>query len=156
MEETTFLFIKPDGVQRMLVGRMIARLEDKGLRLRGLKFMRISESLARKHYAIHQGKHFFEPLVRYVTASPIVAMAWAGPRAIETCRKMIGTTFGYKAEPGTIRGDFGISGAYNLIHASDSPETAQTELALFFKPEELVDWDPLVKPWIVDPRDVQG
>jgi nucleoside-diphosphate kinase len=156
MEETTLLIIKPDGVQRMLVGRIIARFEDKGLQLRGLKLMRITEPLARKHYAVHLGKPFFESLVKYVTSSPVVVMAWSGPRAIEACRKMIGATFGYKAEAGTIRGDFGISGAFNLIHASDSPEAVKDELPLFFRTDELVAWDSAIRPWAVDPRDLQA
>ncbi|MHC5038232.1 MAG: nucleoside-diphosphate kinase [Planctomycetota bacterium] len=153
MEEKTLIFIKPDGVQRMLVGRILSRFEDKGLVLRGLKLMQLTEALARKHYAVHEGKPFFEGLIQYVTSGPIVAMVWSGVRAIEVCRRIMGATFGWQADPGTIRGDFGISGSFNLIHGSDSPESAEVEIPLYFEPSELVEWDPAAKPWIYDIRD---
>lgn len=140
--ETTLLFVKPDGVQRGLVGRIVSRFEDKGLQLVGLKMMRLTEDLARRHYAVHEGKPFFPGLLRYVTSGPIVVMAWRGLRAIEVCRKLMGATFGHEAEPGTIRGDFGISGSFNLIHGSDAPASADKELALYFRPEELCSWEP--------------
>ncbi len=140
--ETTLIFVKPDGVQRGLIGRIITKFEEKGLQIVGLKMMKLSESLAKKHYSVHKGKPFYPGLIKYVTSGPIVALALRGPRAIETCRKLMGATFGYKAEPGTIRGDFGISGSFNLVHGSDSPEAAKTELALYFGKKELCDWKP--------------
>jgi nucleoside-diphosphate kinase len=153
MEEKTLIFIKPDGVQRMLVGRIIAKFEDKGLVLNGLKLMRLPEETARKHYAVHEGKPFYEGLIRYVTSGPIVAMVWSGVRAIEVCRSLMGATFGWKAAPGTVRGDFGISGSFNLVHGSDAPESAETEIPIYFEPNELVEWDPASKPWIYDVKD---
>ena len=153
MEEQTLILIKPDGVQRMLVGRILSRFEDKGLVLRGLKLMQLTEERARHHYAVHEGKHFFEGLIRYVTSGPIVAMVLSGVRAIEVCRSLMGATFGWEADPGTIRGDFGISGSFNLVHGSDSPDSAATEIPIYFEPNELVEWDPAAKPWIYDVKD---
>ena len=123
--ERTLLLAKPDAVQRGLVGRILARFEEKGLKLVGLKVMRITKELAEKHYAPHVDKPFYPGLVEYMTSSPIVAAAIEGPRAIEISRKLMGATFGWKAEPGTIRGDFGSSTAYNLVHGSDSAESAE-------------------------------
>ena len=153
MEESTLIFIKPDGVQRMLVGRIISKFEDKGLRLRGLKLLQLTRAKAEEHYAIHKGKPFYDGLIRYVTSSPLVAMIWSGVRAIDVCRKLMGATFGWKAEPGTIRGDFGISGSFNLVHGSDSPESAKTEIPIYFAASELVDWEPSVKSWVYDVKD---
>ena len=153
MEEQTLIFIKPDGVQRMLVGRILSRFEDKGLVLRGLKLMRLTEERARQHYTVHEGKPFFEGLIQYVTSGPIVAMVLSGVRAIEVCRSLMGATFGWKADPGTIRGDYGISGSFNLVHGSDSPDSAATEIPIYFKNDELVEWDPAAKPWIYDMKD---
>jgi nucleoside-diphosphate kinase len=153
MEEKTLIFIKPDGVQRMLVGRILSRFEDKGLVLQGLKMLQLTEKQARKHYAVHEGKPFYEGLIGYVTSGPIVAMVWSGVRAIEVCRSLMGATFGWQAAPGTIRGDFGISGSFNLVHGSDSPESAATEIPIYFEEGELVEWDPANKPWIYDVKD---
>ncbi len=153
MEEKTLIFVKPDGVQRMLVGRILSRFESKGLVLQGLKMMQLTEAKAREHYAVHEGKPFYEGLIQYVTSGPIVAMVFSGVRAIEVCRTLMGATFGWQAQPGTIRGDFGISGSFNLIHGSDAPESAAKEIPLYFSPEELVDWAPASKPWIYDLED---
>jgi nucleoside-diphosphate kinase len=140
--ERTLVLIKPDAVQRRLVGRILARFEQKGLQIVALKMMAISEELARRHYAAHEGKPFYEPLIRFVTSGPTVALLLEGKRAIEVVRRMMGATFGPDAEPGTLRGDFAVSNRYNLVHGSDSPEAAAAETALFFAPAELVDWTP--------------
>jgi nucleoside-diphosphate kinase len=151
--ERTLLLVKPDGVQRGLVGRILGRFEEKGLKLAGLKVMRISPDLAARHYAPHAGKPFYEGLVAYMTASPVVAAVLEGPRAIETTRKLMGATFGWKAEPGTIRGDFSNSTAFNLVHGSDSPESANREIELFFKKDELADYARALDAWMVSEDD---
>ena len=148
--ERTLIILKPDALQRGLVGKIITRFEEKGLQLVGLKFQMITEELAAQHYAPHKGKPFYEPLVRFMTSSPVVVMALQGKGAIDVCRKMMGATFGFKAEPGTIRGDYGVSSSFNLIHGSDSPESAKAELALWFKPEELVTYDLANRVWTYD------
>ncbi len=151
--ERTLLLAKPDAVQRGLVGRILARFEEKGLKLVGLKVMRITKDLAEKHYAPHVGKPFYPGLVEYMTSTPIVAAAIEGPRAVEVSRKLMGATFGWEAEPGTIRGDFGSSTAYNLVHGSDSAESAEKELALFFTDAELVEYERSLDPWLVSDDD---
>jgi len=148
--ERTLIILKPDAVQRGLCGQIIDRFERKGLQIVGMKMMQISLALAETHYAMHKGKPFYDGLLKFMTASPVIVIAIAGKGAIDICRKMMGATFGFKAEPGTIRGDFGVSSAFNLIHGSDSPESAARELGLFFKADELVDWAPLVQGWIYD------
>jgi len=140
--EKTLILLKPDAVKRRLIGRILSRFEDKGLRVAGMKLMQISKELAAKHYADHQGKPFYDGLVDFMTSDPVVAMAIEGPKAIEVCRAMMGATFGFKADPGTIRGDFGISNQFNLVHGSDSPESAQRELELFFPGGEgILPWE---------------
>ena len=148
--ERTLIIFKPDAVQRGFCGEILARFEKKGLQIAGMKLMRISQQLAQTHYESHQGKPFYEGLVKFMTSSPVVVLALQGKDAITICRKMMGATFGSKAEPGTIRGDFGVSNSFNLIHGSDSPEAAQRELGLFFKPDELVDWTPAIQGWVYD------
>lgn len=148
--ERTLIILKPDAVQRGLVGQIIARFENKGLQIVGSKLMRIPQQTAETHYEPHKGKPFYSGLVKFMTSSPVVVLALAGKDAIAIARKMMGATFGSKAEPGTIRGDFGVSNSFNLIHGSDSPEAAQRELGLFFKPEELLDWTPASQAWIYD------
>ena len=130
--ETTLIILKPDAVQRGLMGRIISRFEDKGLQVVGCKLMTISRDLASKHYESHKGKPFYDGLVNFMTSSPVLVMALRGVGAIAISRKMMGATFGSNAEPGTIRGDFGVSNSFNLIHGSDSPEAAQREMELFF------------------------
>jgi len=148
--ETTLIILKPDAVQRGLMGRIISRFEDKGLQVVGCKLMRISRDLASTHYESHKGKPFYDGLVRFMTSSPVLVMALRGVGAIAISRKMMGATFGSGAEPGTIRGDFGVSNSFNLIHGSDSPESAQRELSLFFAEGELLEYDRAVEGWVYD------
>jgi len=148
--ERTLIILKPDAVQRGLAGEIITRFEKKGLQVVGLKLMRIPQTLAETHYAPHKGKGFYEGLVKFMTSSPVVVLALAGKDSIAIARSLMGATFGSKAAPGTIRGDFGVSNSFNLIHGSDSPEAAQRELGLFFKPEELIDWTPASLIWVYD------
>jgi len=147
--QTTLILLKPDALHRGLAGRVLTRFEEKGLKLVGLKLMTMSQELAAQHYAEHVGKPFYEGLVSFMTASPLLAVALQGPDAIAVSRRMMGKTFGIEAEPGTIRGDFGCSKSFNLIHGSDSPESAARELALFF-PEGLEDWQPVSAAWLWD------
>jgi len=146
--ERTFLAIKPDGVQRGLVGEIIRRFETKGFTLVGLKFLQVSRELAQQHYDVHRERPFFPSLVEFITSGPVVAMVWEGDGVIAAARKIIGATNPLTAEPGTIRGDFGINIGRNLIHGSDAPETAVREVSLWFKDEELVTWQPHLTPWL--------
>lgn len=150
MLERTLIILKPDAVQRALVGKIMSRFEEKGLQLVGMKMLMITPELAAQHYAPHLGKPFYEPLVRFMTSAPVIVMCLQGKGAIDVARKMMGATFGFKAEPGTIRGDFGVSSTFNLIHGSDSPESAKSELALWFKPEELTNYDLANRVWTYD------
>lgn len=152
MAERTLIIIKPDAVQRHLAGRIIARFESKGLKLVAAKFMRISEELARRHYAAHRDKPFFEPAVTFMSSAPSLLMVWEADGVVDMARKMIGSTFGYDAQPGTIRGDFGCSQRYNLIHGSDSSESAEKEIGLFFTPDEIVNYNLADSPWLYSPR----
>ena len=152
--QTTLIILKPDAVQRGLCGEVLHRLERKGLQLVGMKMMTVPQDLAKTHYAEHEGKPFFEGLLKFVTSSPVIVLAVRGVNAIAVCRKLIGSTNGQKAEPGTIRGDFGMSGGYNLIHGSDSPESAERELELWFKPDELSDYTLTRDQWTYDPSDL--
>ena len=148
--QTTLVIVKPDGVQRRLVGRILSRFEEKGLQIAGAKFMKIPLETAKKHYKPHEGKPFYPGLVQYMTSSPVLVLALRGKNAIAVVRKMMGATFGSKAEPGTIRGDFAISDGYNLVHGSDGEESAAFELSLFFQPGEVVDWSPADTAWVYD------
>ncbi|HLG28675.1 MAG TPA: nucleoside-diphosphate kinase [Candidatus Brocadiales bacterium] len=148
--QKTLIIIKPDAVQRRLIGDIIKRFEDKGLQILGLKMMCISESLARQHYSIHKGKDFYEPLIRYVTSGPVVLVALKGKNVIEVTRKMMGTTFGADAQPGTIRGDYAVSNRFNLIHGSDSESSAEKEINTFFATTELVEYEAMDLSWIYD------
>ncbi|GCE58098.1 nucleoside-diphosphate kinase [Microcystis aeruginosa] len=148
--ERTFLMIKPDGVQRNLVGEIIQRFEAKGFTLVGLKMIQVSSELAEKHYAVHKERPFFPSLVDFITSSPVVAMVWQGEGVIASARKIIGATNPLNAEPGTIRGDFGISVGRNLIHGSDGPDTAKDEVSLWFSDAELANWTPAITPWVVE------
>jgi nucleoside-diphosphate kinase len=149
--EKTLIILKPDCVQRRLIGRILQRFEDKGLTLAGMKLMQITRALAEQHYAVHQGKPFYPGLIEYITCGPVVVMVVAGPNAISISRKLMGKTFGYEAEPGTIRGDFGSSRTYNLVHGSDSPESAAAEIALYFRPDELLDYLPVDHTFVLKP-----
>jgi nucleoside-diphosphate kinase len=148
--ERTLIILKPDAVQRGLCGQILDRFEKKGLQIVGLKFVRIGQALAETHYGPHKGKAFYDGLVKFMTSSPVVVVALEGKDVLAISRKMMGATFGSKAEPGTIRGDFGVSNSFNLIHGSDSAESATRELGLFFKPEELIEWKPAGMGWIYD------
>jgi len=148
--ETTLIILKPDAVQRGLCGRIISRFEEKGLQVVGCKMMTISQDLAATHYESHQGKPFYDGLVRFMTSSPVVVLALRGVGAIAISRKLMGATFGSNAEPSTIRGDFGVSNSFNLIHGSDSPEAAERELGLFFEAGDLQDFDRAVDQWVYD------
>lgn len=148
--ERTLIIFKPDAVQRGLCGQILSRFENKGLQIAGLKFMKIPASTAETHYAPHKGKPFYEGLVKFMTSSPVVVVVLQGKNAIAIARKMMGATFGSNAEPGTIRGDFGVSNSFNLIHGSDSAESAARELSLFFKSDELLDWTPTIQSWVYD------
>jgi nucleoside-diphosphate kinase len=148
--ERTLIIFKPDAVQRGLCGQILSRFEQKGLQLIGMKLMKIPAQLAETHYELHKGKPFYPGLVKFMTSSPVIVLALAGKDAINIARKMMGKTFGSQAEPGTIRGDFGVSNSFNLIHGSDSPESATRELGLFFKSDELIDWTPASQGWVYD------
>jgi nucleoside-diphosphate kinase len=147
--ETTFIMVKPDGVQRGLVGKIVARFEAKGFRLMGMKMMKISQEMAQTHYGEHQGKPFFQELVDFITASPVVAMAWEGDQAIDLCRTLMGATRAEEAAPGTIRGDFAQYTGKNLVHGSDSTESARRELEIFFQPEDLISYKLDGTHWVL-------
>jgi nucleoside-diphosphate kinase len=153
MLERSLILLKPDALQRRLAGRILSRFEEKGLQLVGLKLMRITPALAERHYEAHKAKPFYPGLVRFMTSSPIVALVFEGKDVVNIVRKLVGKTFGPEAEPGTIRGDFGSSRSFNLIHASDAPDTAKREVELFFKPEELQEWKPADFEWVYDVKD---
>lgn len=146
--ERTLILVKPDGVQRGLIGEIINRFERRGLKLIGMKFMQMSEELARQHYAVHEGRPFYEGLVSYITSGPVVAMAWEGNEAILAARNTIGSTKPVEAAAGTIRGDLGMEVGRNLVHGSDSPENGLKEVSLFFNEDELVEWDRVTESWI--------
>ena len=146
--ERTLIILKPDAVQRRLVGRIIQRFEDKGLVIVGMKFLHLARALAERHYAPHKGKPFYPGLIDYITSGPVIVMVLQGERGIEIARMLMGPTFGYEAAPGTIRGDYSSGRTYNLVHGSDSAETAATEIALFFKDDELIDYAPAGSEWV--------
>ena len=148
--ERTFIMIKPDGVQRNLVGEVIKRFETKGFTLVGMKFMSVSRELAEKHYGVHKERPFFGSLVEFITSSPVVAMVWEGEGVVAGARNIIGATNPLSAAPGTIRGDLGVSIGRNIIHGSDAIETAQSEIALWFGDGELVSWQPAATSWLYE------
>lgn len=148
--ERTLVILKPDAIQRRLAGRILARFEAKGFTLAAVRLLHVSEEMARKLYAVHEGKPFCESLVGFITRCPVIAVVVEGERVIEVARKMMGATFGYEAEPGTIRGDFGVSNQYNLIHGSDSPESAEREIPLFFSPDEIHSYRLADADWLRD------
>jgi nucleoside-diphosphate kinase len=148
--ETTLIILKPDAVQRGLMGRIISRFEDKGLQIVGAKMMRIGPELAATHYVDHRGKPFYDGLVRFMTSAPVLVLAVRGVRAIEISRRMMGATFGSDAEPGSIRGTFGVSNSFNLIHGSDGPEAAARELSLFFAEGEILEHERAIEGWVYD------
>ena len=146
--ERTLVIVKPDGVQRGLIGDVLKRLETRGLKMVALKMMVVSQELARRHYGVHEGKPFFEGLIKYITSAPVVVAVFEGKDAIATVRSTVGATNPVQAAPGTIRGDLAVEIGRNLVHASDSPETARSEVALFFNGDELIDWGRDIDAWI--------
>jgi len=148
--ERTLVLVKPDGVQRGLIGEVIARFERRGLRLVGAKFIQVGQSLAETHYAEHVGKPFYAGLISYITSAPVMAMVWEGPNAVAAVRQTVGSTKPVEAAPGTIRHDYALEVGRNLIHASDKPETGVREVGLWFKAEELVDWNRAVDAWVFE------
>ncbi len=148
--DRTLILVKPDAMQRGLAGEIIARLERRGLKIVGVKLLHMDEALAKKHYAIHEGKPFFKPLVDYITSSPIIAAVLEGTKAVDVTRNTMGATNPVEAGLGTIRGDFGLEIGRNLVHGSDSPENAAKEIALFFSPQELVSYERDVDRWIIE------
>jgi nucleoside-diphosphate kinase len=148
--ERSLVLVKPDGVQRALVGEVISRLERRGLRLVGARFLQVSKDLAETHYAIHKGKPFYEGLIAYITSAPVMAMVWEGPNAIAAIRQTMGSTRPTEAAPGSLRHDFALEVGRNLTHASDSVENGENEVALWFKPQELVDWNREVDRWVFE------
>ncbi len=153
MAERTLIIIKPDGIQRHLAGEIIRRFERKGAKIVAAKFMQISEELSRRFYAVHKGKSFFEPLIKHLSSSPVLVMVWEAEGVIDMVRKMIGATFGQEAQPGTIRGDFSCSTRYNLVHGYDSPESAEYEIKLFFRPDEILDYKLVDAAWLYNKND---
>jgi nucleoside-diphosphate kinase len=151
-DERTFVMVKPDGVQRGLIGEIVSRFEARGLKLVGGKFMQISEELAHDHYGEHEGKPFFDGLVEFITSGPVFAMVWEGADATHQVRKMVGETDPAESPPGTIRGDFGLDLGQNVIHASDHEDEGanEREIGLFFDDEELVDWEHDAATWIYE------
>ena len=146
--ERTLILVKPDGVQRGLIGEVVGRFERRGLKLIGMKFIQMSRDLAERHYAVHQGRPFYEDLVNYITSGPVVAMAWEGKAAVKAARNTIGATNPAEAGAGTIRGDLGMEIGRNLVHGSDSPENGVKEVSLFFAEGEIVSWDRETEIWI--------
>lgn len=151
--ERTLILIKPDGVQRALIGDIISRFERTGMKLVGMKLMQMTPELASQHYKDHVGKGFYDGLVKFMTSSPLVALAVEGPKAVDNCRKLMGKTFCTDAVAGTIRGDYGISRGLNLVHGSDSPESAERELGLFFQANELLEYSRAVDAWTHNDED---
>ncbi len=144
------MLVKPDGVQRGLIGEVISRLERRGMRLVAARFMKVSLELAETHYAIHKGKPFYEGLIRYITSAPVMAMVWEGPQAVAAVRQTMGSTRPIEAAPGSIRHDFALEVGRNLTHASDTVENGIKEVELWFKPQELVAWERSIDPWIIE------
>lgn len=153
MAERTLIIVKPDGIQRHLAGEIISRFERKGFKLVAAKFVQIPEAVAREHYAVHKGRPFFESVVKYLSSAPSLIMVWEADGVIDMSRKMMGATFGYEAQAGTIRGDFSCSRGYNLIHGSDSSESAAKEISLYFKPSEIVEYNFADARWLYGKND---
>lgn len=147
--EQTLVLIKPDGIQRGLTGEIIKRLENRGLKLVAAKFLLVDESLAQKHYAVHEGKPFYAGLIKYITSSPLMAMVWEGPQAVAAVRQTMGATRPTEAAPGSIRHDYALEVGRNLTHASDSVENAKTEVSIWFRPDEITSWERATDSWIM-------
>ena len=152
--ERTFVMFKPDCLERGLLGRILCRFEEKGLRITAMKMLRVTPDLAKQHYAEHVSKPFYPSLEEFITASPVVATVMEGPEVIRVVREMLGATSGLKAAAGTIRGDYSASRQMNLVHASDSPESAAREIGIYFQPHEILSWDPTLACWLQAPGEV--
>jgi nucleoside-diphosphate kinase len=148
--EREFIMLKPDCVQRNLIGEVISRIERSGLKILAMKFIQVSDGQAKQHYEEHEGKPFYNGLVKYIVSGPTVAMVVEGPNAVSITRKLVGATHPKDAAPGTVRGDFGLDIGRNLIHASDSPDNAEKEIKVYFSEDEMVSWDPVRQPWVVE------
>jgi len=148
--EQTLILVKPDAMQRALAGEIIARLERRGLKITGMKLIQMDREIAERHYGIHKGKPFFEALVEYIISAPVIAAVFEGPGAVEVVRNTMGATSPVQAAMGTIRGDFGLEIGRNLVHGSDSPENAVQEIALFFRPEEIISYERDIDRWIIE------
>jgi nucleoside-diphosphate kinase len=148
--ERTLVLVKPDGVQRGLIGEIISRFEHRGLKLVAARLVTVDLQLAEKHYAVHKGKPFYEGLIKYITSAPVMAMVWEAPNVIAAVRQTVGATNPTNAAPGTIRHDLAIQTGRNLAHASDSPENAEAEIALWFKPDETIEWKRSLDPWLLE------
>ena len=148
--ERTLVLVKPDGVQRGLMGEGLSRLERRGLRMVAAKFLWVSQELAQTHYAIHKGKSFYDSLISYITSAPVLAMVWEGPAAVAAVRQTMGSTRPVEAAPGTVRHDYALEVGRNLTHASDTPENGEKEIALWFKPEEIADWSRDIDRWVFE------
>ncbi len=148
--EKSLVLVKPDGVQRALIGEVISRLERRGLRLVAAKFLSVSRALAEEHYAIHKGKPFYEGLLDYITAAPVMAMVWEGPNAVAAIRQTMGATRPWEAAPGTVRHDFALEVGRNITHASDTPENGEKESALWFKKDEILSWSREIDKWVFE------
>jgi len=153
MAERTLIIVKPDGIQRHLAGEIISRFERKGFKLVAAKFMQIPEAVAREHYAVHKGKPFFEGVVNYLSSAPSLIMVWEADGVIDMSRRMMGATFGYEAQAGTIRGDYSCSRGYNLVHGSDGAESAAKEISLYFKPDEIAKYNFADAGWLYGKND---
>ena len=153
--ERTLILIKPDAIQRQLVGTILQRFENKGMKIAGLKMMQMTEDMAKEHYKDLVDKPFFPSLSEFMTSHPIIAIAIEGAGAVGICRKMTGATFGMKAEPGTIRGDYGVSTSYNLIHSSEDKSAAERELKIFFKEEDFFSYNAVISQWVATEEDAQ-
>ncbi len=153
MIQRSLVILKPDAVQRGLMGRILSRFEDKGLKVVAARFCQLSRSTVENQYAVHRGKPFYDGLVRFMTQAPCLLLCLEGPAAIDVCRGMMGSTFGTESAPGTIRGDYGSSRGLNLIHGSDSAEAADREIALYFNKEDLVSYEPRIQPWVYNEED---
>lgn len=148
--ERTFVMIKPDGVQRGLIGKLIERLEQRGIKIVAMKFVSVSQDIAEKHYEIHKGKKFYKKLLEYITSGPVLIMVWEGDNVVDRVRKIVGKTDPFEARPGTIRGDFAQQIGRNLIHASDSPENARNEINLWFTDQEIISYKKIDEPWLYE------
>lgn len=153
MIERTLVILKPDAIQRGLAGRIVARFEEKGLKIAGAKLQLLPRALVERHYEPHKGKPFYPGLVDYMSKGPVLVLCLEGPFCIEATRNLMGATFGYKAAAGTIRGDFTASKGMNLVHGSDSPDSARREIELFFRPEELTTYELTNSPWLCSDED---